>query len=96
MSYYNNWDDQDDWNNEQARHHEMDRQLKEERYFDECWDLHTGLTDHIYDNCIPILQNSRFEHFYELCDEFRSPHLWNKVHGEWKLRHNVNRTGTDD
>tara|TARA_B100001964_G_C14236700_1_gene602829 strand:- start:1224 stop:2453 length:1230 start_codon:yes stop_codon:yes gene_type:complete len=36
------------------------------------------------------------ERFYELCDEFRSPHLWNKVHGEWKLRHNVNRTGTDD
>jgi hypothetical protein len=67
MSYYNNWDDQDDWSNEQNRHHEMEQQLKEERYFDECWDLHTGLTDHIYDNCIPILQNSRFEHFYELC-----------------------------
>jgi len=34
--------------------------------------------------------------FHELCDEFRSPHLWNKVNGEWKLRHNVNKTGTDD
>ena len=28
--------------------------------------------------------------------EFRSPHLWNDVNGEWKLRHNVNKTGTDD
>jgi len=36
------------------------------------------------------------ERFYDLCDEFRSPHLWNKVNGEWKLRHNVNKTGLDD
>jgi len=36
------------------------------------------------------------ERFHELCDEFRSPHLWNDVNGEWKLRHNVNKTGTDD
>ncbi len=45
----------------------MERQLKEEEYFDECWDLHEGLRNHIYDNCIPILQNYRFEHFYQLC-----------------------------
>lgn len=32
----------------------------------------------------------------ELCDKFRSPHLWNKVNGEWKLRHNVWGGGTDD
>lgn len=32
----------------------------------------------------------------ELCDKFRSPHLWNKVNGEWKLRHNVFGGGTDD
>jgi N-acetyl sugar amidotransferase len=31
-----------------------------------------------------------------LCDKFRSPHLWNKVNGEWKLRHNVWGGGTDD
>lgn len=31
-----------------------------------------------------------------LCDKFRSPHLWNKVNGEWKLRHNVWAGGTDD
>lgn len=32
----------------------------------------------------------------DLCDKFRSPHLWNKVNGEWKLRHNVWGGGTDD
>lgn len=36
------------------------------------------------------------ERFHELCDQFRSPHLWNKVNGEWKLRHTVNGDGTDD
>ena len=34
--------------------------------------------------------------FYELCDEFRSPHIWKNVNGEWKLRHTVNLNGTDD
>jgi hypothetical protein len=29
------------------------------------------------------------ERFRELCDEFRSPHLWEKDGGEWKLRHQV-------
>ena len=29
------------------------------------------------------------ERFIELCDEFRSPHLWNKEDGEWKLRYQV-------
>ncbi len=36
------------------------------------------------------------ERFLELCDEFRSPHLWNNQNGEWKLRHTVNGNGTDD
>lgn len=36
------------------------------------------------------------ERFHELCDEFRSPHLWKKVKGEWKLRHTVNSNGIDD
>ena len=34
--------------------------------------------------------------FHELCEEFRSPHLWKKEKGEWKLRHNVNNNGADD
>ena len=37
------------------------------------------------------------EIFHQICDEFRSPHLWkNKVNGEWQLRHNVNKTGFND
>lgn len=36
------------------------------------------------------------EKFMPLCDKFRSPHLWKKVGGEWKLRHTVNNDGTDD
>ena len=36
------------------------------------------------------------EYFYELVDKFRSPHLWKKINGEWKLRHTVNQDGTDD
>lgn len=33
---------------------------------------------------------------HELTDRFRSPHLWVKDNGVWKLRHNVNETGFDD
>ena len=29
------------------------------------------------------------EAFLELCDRFRSPHLWNKDDGEWRLRHRI-------
>ena len=29
------------------------------------------------------------ERFMELCDQARSPHLWEKVNGTWKLRHAV-------
>ncbi|WP_417861406.1 N-acetyl sugar amidotransferase [Winogradskyella sediminis] len=37
------------------------------------------------------------EYFHELCNKFRSPHLWGKDKGgEWKLRHNVSKTGLDD
>jgi len=36
------------------------------------------------------------EKFFELADSARSPHLWRKVNGEWKLRHTVNRDGADD
>jgi N-acetyl sugar amidotransferase len=34
--------------------------------------------------------------FFQLVDNFRSSHLWKKVDGEWKLRHTVNKDGTDD
>jgi len=36
------------------------------------------------------------ERFMELCDQFRSPHLWKKTSGQWKLRHNVWQGGVDD
>ncbi len=36
------------------------------------------------------------QRFLELCDEFRSPHLWAKVNGAWRLRHTVNHDGYDD
>lgn len=37
------------------------------------------------------------EYFHELCDKFRSPHLWAKdAEGNWKLRHNVAGTGLED
>ncbi len=40
------------------------------------------------------LDGEYFKH--ELTDNFRSPHLWAKINGEWKLRHTVNRDGVDD
>lgn len=37
------------------------------------------------------------ERFHELCNEFRSPHLWSKNdQDEWKLRHNVVGNGLDE
>ncbi|MBI2236397.1 MAG: N-acetyl sugar amidotransferase [Magnetospirillum sp.] len=27
------------------------------------------------------------DYFLDLCDRFRSPHLWKRTNGEWKLRH---------
>ncbi len=36
------------------------------------------------------------DRFFSLCDDFRSPHLWKKENGEWKLRHTVNLDGLDD
>jgi hypothetical protein len=29
------------------------------------------------------------EKFHEICDQNRSPHLWEKVNGEWRLRFQV-------
>jgi hypothetical protein len=37
------------------------------------------------------------EHFHELANRYRSPHLWGKDgKGEWALRHTVNGDGLDD
>ena len=34
--------------------------------------------------------------FFALSDKFRSPHLWKNLGGDWKLRHTINKDGTDD
>lgn len=34
--------------------------------------------------------------FHQLCNNFRSPHLWRCENGDWKLRHTVNNDGVDD
>lgn len=31
----------------------------------------------------------REERFFELADKFKSPHLWERINGEWRLRHKV-------
>lgn len=36
------------------------------------------------------------QEFRSICDSFRSPHLWVRVDGEWRLRHTVNQDGADD
>ena len=36
------------------------------------------------------------EEFYEIVDGFRSPHLWGKSRGVWKLRHTASGTGIND
>ena len=37
------------------------------------------------------------EVFHNLCDNFRSPHLWSKNNdGQWSLKHNVSNTGIND
>lgn len=35
-------------------------------------------------------------YFHELCNKFRSPHLWKKSGNQWKLRHTANKDGVDD
>lgn len=36
------------------------------------------------------------DEFHATIDRFRSPHLWRRIGSEWKLRHNVARSGCDD
>ena len=34
--------------------------------------------------------------FHDLCNEFRSPHIWKQDKTGWRLRHTVNKNGFDD
>ena len=40
--------------------------------------------------------NMSIDQFNELCDKFRSPHLWVKQESSWRLRHTCNNDGVDD
>ncbi len=44
--------------------------------------------DHYFREIMDYLEMDP-EHFIELCDAGRSPHLWEKVGDEWKLKHQV-------
>lgn len=52
--------------------------------------------DRYFDDIMKYLEMEP-EYFHELCDKFRSPHLWGKDEdSKWKLRHNVSKTGIND
>ena len=36
------------------------------------------------------------DHYWDVIDSFRLPHIWKKIDGEWKLRHTVSKDGVDD
>ena len=55
-----------------------------------------GEFPNIYFNEIMEYLNIRPKNFFRNLDKFRSPHLWKKTKDLWKLRHTVNRDGTDD
>jgi hypothetical protein len=49
-----------------------------------------------YFNEIMNYIDMKCEKFYQLCDDFRSPHLWINTNKGWRLRHTVNKDGYDD
>ena len=52
--------------------------------------------DRYFDDVMEYL-GMKAEEFHELCDKFRSPHLWGKnKEGDWQLRHNVFKGGLND
>ena len=36
------------------------------------------------------------DEFFKLCNNFRSPHIWAKTKGQYKLRHTANKDGVND
>jgi len=51
--------------------------------------------DRYFDEIMNYLE-MKPEEFLSLVDGFRSPHLWTKVNGEWRLRHTAAGDGADD
>jgi N-acetyl sugar amidotransferase len=52
--------------------------------------------DHYFEEIMDYLKIDPGYFKTELTDRFRSPHLWKKINGDWRLRHTVNKNGTDD
>jgi len=48
-----------------------------------------------FDEIMTFLEIKK-DQFLEVCDKYRSPHIWANDNGGWKLRHNINETGTND
>ena len=48
-----------------------------------------------FDEILDYIELKKTE-FIKICDTFRSPHLWKKTSKGFKLRHTVNKDGTDD
>ena len=51
--------------------------------------------DRYFDDIMEYIE-MKPEYFHELCDKFRSPHLWVNIKVKWKLRHDVNKKGYND
>jgi len=51
--------------------------------------------DRYFDEVLNYLEMTP-ERFHQICDDFRSPHLWAKKGDRWRLRHTVNGDGLDD
>ncbi len=51
--------------------------------------------DKYFDEIMRYLEIKKLD-FFKTIDNFRSPHIWKKVKKKWKLRHTVNKDGTDD
>lgn len=52
--------------------------------------------DHYFNDIMDYLKIDPEYFKLELTDRFRSPHIWKKSNGEWRLRHTVNNDGVCD
>lgn len=61
-----------------------------ERFADELWE-YLSITKREFPKAYKSLEHPKMDkkYFMQLADKFRSPHLWKKEKGEWKLRHQV-------
>ena len=53
------------------------------------------ITDEFW-KAIPAWKDITEEQFEEVLDSWRPNHIWKKVEGEWKLKHKVDQSGTED